>query len=80
MKLQLFDHFEEFFIWWVRASIALLRNEDLDAVEDRRVCRKGPQDGVMFSVWLGKHYQDDEIMILEYQPFEQKPGLPHVAG
>ena len=79
-KLQLFDHFEEFFIWWVRASIALLRNDDLDEVKDRRACRKGPQDGVMFSVWLGKHYQVDEILILEYQPFEQKPGLPHVAG
>ena len=79
-KLQLFDHFEEFFIWWVRASIALLRNDDLDEVKDRRACRKGPQDGVMFSVWLGKHCEDDEKLILEFQPFEQKPGLPHVAG
>ena len=33
----------------------------------------------MFSVWLGKQYQDDEGMILEYQPFEEKPGLPHEA-
>ena len=57
----------------------MLRNEDLDVVEYRPLCRRGPQDVVMFSVWLGKHYQDDEIMSLEYQPFEEKPGLPHEA-
>ena len=79
-KLQLFEHFEEFFIWWVRASIVLERNDDVDQINDRRACRRGPQDGVVFSIWLGKHCEDYEKLILEFQPFEQKPGFPHVAG
>ena len=79
-KLQLFNHFEEFFIWWVRASLVLQRNDDVDEIKDRRACRRGPQDGVVFSIWLGKHCEDYEKLILEFQPFEQKPGFPHVAG
>ena len=79
-QLQLFEHFDEFFIWWIRASIFLERNDDEDQIDGRRVCRRGPQGGVVFSIWLGKHFEDDRKLLLEFQPLEQKPGLPHVAG
>ena len=84
-----FFDFGEFFTWWVEANsnLNLQRNRDLDEVVYRRPCMRGPQSGVVFRVSLTPHFlndhniDEDEVMILEYQPLEERRiAVPHHAG